>query len=231
MKRLLWISLLLLGTLSVNAQFKTGGMGYFSFGGDFHPQPELQANLEATWPSVPSTAGFGIGGGGFSLFKQRGILIGHGFGSRFATLQSREVYVRQHMGGGGIGLGYAILNQQDRLLFPSLQFCGMGQTLVLENSNLHPRYFGDEMLDRGETQTYETGFFYLDMALQLQQLFRLGGSGAKGVSVGLSLGYRHGLSRTGWSRAGSDASLPNLEPQGLSGMYFRIHIGGGGFGE
>lgn len=234
MNRFIIATLLIFAFATAEAQFKSGGLGYFSLGWDFSSQPALQDNLEqGNWPGSSNLASsFSVGGGGFSLFNKWGIFIGHGFSSRFVTQQEGLVRVRQSMGGGGMGLGYAILNRNDLLVFPSVQFCGLGQSLILENGSPQSRSFGSDVLNTGESNSYETGFWYLDMGLSAHKLFRLNGeSGGRVISIGFSMGYRKGLDTGDWSTENTEQNLSNVAPQGLNNAYFRINLGLGGFNE
>lgn len=211
---------------------RTGGLGYAFGGFNASAYSNFDANFRTTGLAQEvNTSGFTVGGGGFALLGTRWVVAGQGYGTFFPMIAAYNVETRIAQGGGGIGVGYALLNKNNLLAFPTVGVGGHGTFLdidMLPFSSFLPVY-GSEVVAAGSDEVFELGIPYLDLGLHLHRLFVPGkGDDPGGFSLGLSLGFQIGLAEGEWQTAEQQV-VGGLEPESVNTFYLRLCIGGGGF--
>lgn len=131
-------------------------------------------------------------------------------------------------GSGGLEVGYAVVASERWLVVPYFGAGRFQYTVDVTNSGTAPLplYAGENVL-RGNTASFTAGFFTGELGVRVNRLLFLGG-GRAGLTIGAELGYLTSLQRAAWE-SGSGTTAP--ESAELRGGYFRLLIGGGGFGS
>lgn len=207
-----------------------GGFGFFSPGVFMGAVESVEQALESESvlgpPAGIGVAGWTIGGGGWSLMAERFLLGGHGFGMFYPSASTNRGTAVVTGGGGSFDVGYAILNQDQWLLFPFLGAGGMDFTVEITNESSNPMSLGaaDE-IPVAESRSFNFGFWTFEAGVGLQRLFH---DGLGGFQLGAELGFIMSVSEGQWYNA-IDESAVAVSKAGLMGGFFRITIGGGGF--
>ena len=227
---LVFFILLNFENLSAQASFRWGGLGYAHLGyGLGEGLTKVVGGSEAagfsdlTW----SPHQLNWGGGGFALFGRRYVVAGGGWGQFPQKANSGAYQARQSLGGGGLDLGYAFMNQNAWLGFAALGLGGYGRWLELENKSGQNLPFGQTGITGNGKGEFSQGLAYWQVRLDLHRFFALG-TEPSGLSMGLSLGYLRGWgSQPIWSENGQDIGVLGNH---LSMFFIRLQVGGGGFG-
>jgi hypothetical protein len=206
-----------------------GGLGYGSVGmmaGSFGALEETLSRNDLLGPGYgPAPAGVTFGGGGGALVGGRLWLGGGGYGAKIATTPTSKAKTDLHGGGGGLELGYAVLNADKWLLIPYVGFGGFGYELTITNlTNRTFRLFGTEQVGPGQTANFESGFWTGELGIRV---FRLYFWKHGGFAVGADVGYRASLTRDSWH--GGDRADLGQESARIGAGYLRLTLGGGGF--
>lgn len=211
-------------------QFKSGGYGYFQPGvmiGNFaNLQGDLVDNgLIGSDEDAPNFAAT-IGGGGFGLLKKRLVLSGYGFGNFYPGRGNNSTNVKMTSGGGTFSVGYALVNQNNILLYPTLGFGLMGTSMRIENIGNDPLHFGDNAIPVGTLSQFNMATPMMQIALGFNKLLsKVNG----GWTVGAQVGYLVNLGKDDWRNAQTNNDVKGVNDTGYEGFFFTILIGGGGF--
>ncbi len=180
---------------------------------------------------------------GFTLNAGGGLLLGNGLvigasGERvsYPTISAingpgspRDEYTLSG-GGGGIDIGYAVINDEATLLFPYIQGGYYGYALDYTNNQTEPiPFFEGEPVPAGATATYTGAAPRVALGVGLVKLFG-GEDGARQVSgpaLTVRLTWGTMLSRPRWQEpGGGDVNNGCLTPA-YNGVSLSVSIGGG----
>lgn len=194
-----------------------GGVGYVTQGwalGDISGVGE-DFGLDA-----PPGVGLTLGGGGFALLGGRVLLMGNGYGVNALDGQGLVADAGFSGGGGSFAVGVA-LGQIQRTLVAGYAGAAMhGADLRVSNGDDFATIGGVEM-SPGERRAFDGGGLAVDVGATVFQLFW--GDDDAGMALGGSMGLWIPVLDVG-SAGGGAAQAPGAP----SGMYFRMHLGGGG---
>lgn len=209
-----------------------GGLGYASVAPLFGTMDGFQAALsrpEALGPAYRvSETGLMLGGGGGGVFFGHIWLGGKGYALIAPTPDTPNGTSSFGGGGGGVELGYVIQPGPGSLLIPYFGLHGFGYNVEVNNLNATPMPIQTGVEIPGNTRrNFSAGFGMLEAALRFQRLVFFGGSG--GLTAGFELGVMGSFGSSAWKDEASGAMMYELPSAGLSGMFVRLNIGGGGF--
>ncbi len=194
-----------------------GGLGYVS-------QGWMMGDPGGTGTSIAAAPSMGmlLGGGGMALLAGRVVVGGQGYAIHGLGGGDDTLDVSASGGGGGAHLGYAVINDRNDLIYPYVGAVGHGHDVVLANGN-YPSSIAGVELEPAQRDVLTGGGVALDLGVSMHRLFW--GESGGGMSVGASIGGWIPLSSSGWSA--KSGAVPTLDST-ASGLYFRVHVGGGG---
>jgi hypothetical protein len=206
-----------------------GGLGYGFFGGfagGYNVEEELSQVGSLGNDFVLGDVGMQFGGGGSALIAGTVVVSGKGMGWAVPSEHPQGARVLVQGGGGGLDIGWAVLNSDYNLLFPSVGVGGYGMSVEITNTlALQDVRFGDAAVAPDSTQVFSSGFFAFDFSLAYQRLLFFGPGG---FAVGAHAGLLVTIARGDWQDEGEN-TVGGLEDLGVSGAYLRVTLGGGGF--
>jgi len=210
--------------------YRLGGLGYASIGGQSLSFNDSNSPLQSL-SVFPDNLNLQFGGGGFILLDSKYIIKGQGYGSIFQLANTSVASLNSTFGGGGLNLGYAFINKNDLLLFPTVGIGASGYNLEVENISATNLLFGNEVISPNQVTEYQLFNAYLDLNLNLHRLFDFGkdDDDIGGFSLGLSLGYQLPINDGTWKNLSTNNEIQNLENNSASAFYIKLLIGGGGF--
>ncbi len=215
----------------VGAPLRNGGLGYAYLGYSHIAHTNLEANLNTgdfLRNETISPHAFSFGGGGFLLLGSKFLLLGQGYGSFLGSTDTQQSAVRRTYGGGGLNVGYALYNQKNTLMYPSLGLGGAGTFLHIENLTDAGMAFGSMPI--GREQNFELGAAYLDVNFNITKFLPLGDPSERGgLCYGLTVGYQIPLKDGEWVLASDGTAVGGLRSESVSTFYVRLKFGGGGF--
>jgi hypothetical protein len=158
------------------------------------------------------------------------VLAGGGYGVFVPTTNGQTGDVSLGGGGGGVALGYAVVNNRRWVVYPSIGVGGFGYSLDVTNVSGQSIELGaDETLGPGEAGTYEAGFLTVDIGISANRLlFFDDEDGAGGFAIGADAGFLTSVIGGEWATA-EGVSADGLDHARLQGAYLRLTLGGGGF--
>lgn len=246
--RLLLASFLLLATpvLLVSQTMTSGFFGGVGFGLVAHDN-EPFSNRLASWsppgeenrprlyrtPAVSNT-GYTLNAGGALLLGSTFVVGASGEMLFFPSFEAvtteddRGTYTLSG-GGGGLDIGYAVINDDATILWPYISVGYYGYSLAFENSSGEPTpFFEGDPVPAGAIETYTGAAFRPGLGIALTRF--IGGATAAGDPSGLVV-----QARLGW---GLFPSHPNWQVDGVevmnggrtpcySGVGLSVTVGGG----
>ena len=156
-----------------------GGFGYFSPGVFLGVVESVEQTLESESvlgpPAGIGVAGWTIGGGGWGLMAEHFLLGGRGFGMFYPNASTNRGSATVTGGGGSFDIGYAVINQDQWLLFPFLGAGGADFTVQITNDSSNPMSLGaaDE-IPVAESRSFDFGFWTVEAGVGLQRLLHGG---------------------------------------------------------
>jgi hypothetical protein len=128
-------------------------------------------------------------------------------------------------GGGGLDLGYAILSEQETIIYPYLHVGLYGYELAyLNNQTDSIPFFEGNPVAPGASATYDGSAIRLGGGIGLVRYL---GTGSTGLIVGARLSYGHFPSRPSWEENGTPVNNGGLTPC-YNSLMFSVSVGGGG---
>lgn len=188
---------------------------------------------------VYSTGKFGFRG--TTLDASTGLMIGGGLvvgisGGllQFPTMQSinppgapRDEF-KLAGAGGGLDIGYALVNDGGTMIFPYVQggYYSYGLDYTNNQSDSIP-FFEGKPVAPGATATYTGAAPRIAIGIGLVRLFGVGPTGGGGLALHARLSWGTIFSRPAWKEPdGSDVSNGGLTPA-YNGVALSVQIGGG----
>jgi hypothetical protein len=215
-----------------------GGFGQGSIGfvaGSFGDlEDELAAPTALGEDFTLSPLGITLGGGGRMILAKYFLIGGGGRGVFHPTAAGSRGSARLVGGGGGLLVGGVVINDDGWLLYPYAGISGYGFTLKvrnsfppIDNSSSDDVVLGDKRIAPRSADDLATGFATFDLGIGGSRLLFDSSTGG-GWIVGADLGFTTAFVNGGWTdEAGEDvAGLADLK---LTGFFFRLNLGGGGF--
>lgn len=206
-----------------------GGFGHASVGpilGNFRSVADDLARPGSLGPGYRAGAlGLELGGGGRALLGGRLLFGGKGYVMLVPTHGTGRGTARLVAGGGGLDLGYAVVNRDHWLFYPYLGAGGIGFHLDVHNKSAAPILVGVDPLAAGASLGRRAGAPTLEVGLGLQRLLF---NDAGGFIVGAELGMLTAVGDGHW-RDDENQPVAGLHPAYFDGGYLRLTIGGGAF--
>lgn len=221
----LWL-FFFLGTASVQAQDAIQRVRNFQIGFESYGSKDLSEQLrQQGWADYGNRrTGIGIG-------LQRNVLMGERTSFLFSTHgtyfwpQSNETSSLQHASfGGAIGFGFNLINYETQFCVLGVQIGGMGQWLRLNNDSEEMRFWGTDPVQADSWEGYISGSLYYDIGLQWMQVLQLGDE-PKGMTWGLSFGYRLNSAGAFWNNPSSDDIARGVPAPRYRGFYIQLSFG------
>ena len=214
------VAALCLWSLSPAAQADSGlgwgGVGYLTQGWALG---DLAGVGEDFGLDTPPGVGLTLGGGGFALLGGRVLLMGNGYGVNALDGQGLVADAGFTGGGGSFAVGVALGRIQRTLVAGYAGAAMHGADLRVTNGDDFATIGGVEMAP-GERRAFDGGGLAVDVGATVFQLFW--GDDDAGVALGGSMGVWIPVLDVGDDRgAVASTGAP-------SGVYFRMHLGGGG---
>lgn len=235
MKNLFFLIALFVFTTGLSAQESSspkskvyGGMGYFQTGVSFLDLDNLNTMLKDNGMPELGNASVSFGGGGHGIIGNF-ILGGEGHGIVGESGLNQNYRVKYGGGYGLFNMGYVVYANPVILVYPMLGIGGGGQSVTITDRSTLPVSFSDLLEDPKHQSILTKGSFLIDLSLT-SNLFVFGNTGGNatgGFMVGLKAGYLLELNNDRWYI--DDQELVGGPDSGISGPYFRLIIGGGGF--
>lgn len=205
-----------------------GGLGKAYLGGIGLDLGGLESSLRPLLGADAGIAHLGlqVGGGGFMLIGGV-VLSGGGYAIVTPSTNGSQGDVALSGGGGGVALGYAVVNSRQWIVYPYFGVGGYGQTLRVTNvSGTDLQLGARDVLGPGESGSYDSGFFTADFGISANRLLFFADGG---FAVGLDAGFITSAGSTGWERQATGEVADALAWAQLRGAYMRLSLGGGGF--
>jgi hypothetical protein len=203
-------------------------MGSFMTGYSINDFSEMNDLFTANgYPSLDDGS-FSLGGGGHFIINNV-IIGGEGHGLPGNDASDSHYRISQSSGYGFFNLGYIVFSRSNLLLYPLLGMGGGGTTVTITGLDQKPADFQDILDDPGRESYITSGGFMLNFSLGTD-LFLFGDrseDGTGGFFAGIRLGYLLDPGKEQWYF--SDQELTGSPDTGMSGFYFRITLGGGGY--
>ena len=208
---------------------KFGGLGFMHVGTHVGPVADVASTLrEANALGEQATSaqyGYTIGGGGWSLLHRRLVIGGRGFGLFSPRIGSDRGTAEITAGGGGFQLGVAAVNRDPWILIPYVGGGGGGISMEITNrSDAAVTIADDEPIPSEGQRRYDAGFGYLEFGMMAHRLLFFGSGG---FAVGFNVGGMVSVVASEWNTG--ERTLEGVDRPRLSGGFFRITLGGGGF--
>lgn len=210
--------------------FRLGGLGYASVGMQSLNFQEKNLGTQSDY-ILHENLNFQFGGGGFLLFDSKFVVMGQGYGSIYGKENLNSTEITSTYGGGGINLGYSIVNKNDVLFFPTIGLGGASYIVEVENKGQTNFDFGSANVLPQETNIFQLPNSYLDFNLNLHKLFDVNKKDDDhgGISLGLSIGYQLGIKKRDWENLSIESKVQDMNKNKAGTFYFKLLIGGGGF--
>ncbi|MCP4632521.1 MAG: hypothetical protein GY855_06305 [candidate division Zixibacteria bacterium] len=210
------------------------GRGYLMFGGLRMDIDDLNTHLKSA--AMQGIVGysefkddfFSIGGGGHVIFGK--LIIG---GEGHGLIRGNEKlgnYKTSLFGGYGLlNFGMTLISSGRFDIYPLVGIGGGGMRLKITERNSVS--FGDVLDNPGRNSDMTTGCFLLHAALGFDHLVKLADTefGTGGLVFGCRAGYIYAPYTSEWRMEGKEVS--GGPETGITGPYFRILIGGGGYAK
>jgi len=204
-----------------------GGMGYFMFGGSSIDLSDLNRHLTRNGYSEFSERMYAIGGGGHFVVGDF-VIGGQGFGIIARDVSSGDFNLSLESGYGTFDLGYIIWSPGHFKIFPMI---GVGYGgMELKIVERWPSAPFDEVLENPRRNvTLQTGGMVLDFSLATT--YTIDFSDDEDSEGGFILGVRAGYTlfpfKSDWKM--DEINVPEGPEVGITGPYFHVLIGFGGF--
>jgi hypothetical protein len=181
-----------------------------------------------------SSIGLNLVAGGGVLFNEVYMIGASGERVSFPTVEAitspgrpRDQYSLTG-GGGGLDLGYAIVNEDATLIYPFIHAGLYGYSLEYRNNQSDSiPFFEGNPVPPGTTATYNGSAIRLGAGIGLVKFL---GDGTGGLLVGARLTYGHMPSRPEWEDNGTVVNNGGLTPC-YNAVMFSLSVGGGGGGR
>ena len=205
-----------------------GGMGYTILGSSMMDIGNLNAKLESNGYTRLSENYFCVGGGGHSIINKRWIIGGEAYSLLGEDVTSTDFRASTYIFQGFTDIGYIVLAKKGFSVYPLMGLGGGLMTLTFSEKDAS--YSFDDVLNdprRGTTLT--AGGFLINLALGADYYFKLGENeeGNGGFLLGVRAGYILAPFKSGWGMF--DNELSGAPEISMTGAFFRIILGGGGF--
>lgn len=202
-----------------------GGRGFFMFGKHTIDLDDMNAMFNNSGYTPLKDEFITFGGGGFGIINR--IVIGgegHGLIGKKQLQGPNRSYT--YGGYGLFRLGYIVYSKGGFNLYPMFGIGGGGMELRITERTVPT--FGDILNDPGRGIDLHSGMLLVDVSIGLDYLINLSKNGRKegGLAVGMRFGYTYApyVSDLKFHETVITGS-PEL---GISGLYVRFLIGGGG---
>lgn len=206
------------------SQRKGGGIGFFSAGYQMIDIKRLNEKLRINGFPEYENRFAAMGGGGYGVVRNL-VLGGEGYGLVVSDKSNQNYYTSLTAGYGLFNVGYVAYSKQGLTVFPVLGFGGGGIDLTITKDGLVS--FDDVMSNPKTGSTLSVGGLMFNIGLNAvyNMNFSQNESNSSGFVIGASLGYTHFLQLGNWTVF--DREVSNGPSVGISGLYFKIMIGGG----
>lgn len=205
-------------------QPRWGGFGYATVGVAFGDYGRTDRSLALPGPVEWSRGSLIVGGGGRLLIAGRLLLGGKGFALMQPQVHTDSARTWMLGGGGGLELGFVVVNRRGWLVFPTFGVGGLGWSLEILNRGTAPIQAGDRTLAAGGRLEASAGHPYIDVGIgAVRRWWRGMGGPIHGLHAGLMVATSDGR----WEA--DRAALTGLAPVSLAVGYLRVELGGGGF--
>ena len=212
-----------------------GGFGYATVGGMVGDWSKLEGALDG--PEAFGNAfdvsplALQVGGGGKALLGQWFLLGGKGMGWFVGGDRRDDAEMSLSGGGGGFDFGVAVYNRHLTLFYPYVGVGGYALSFDVANGRDRDLRFGDATVGPGQTRAFSTGFFTADFGIGIQRMMFFGRRDDLSDG-GFLAGFEGGLLVPlvkGALVDDADQRVAGVADFGLSGVYLRLTLGGGGF--
>ena len=206
------------------------GMGYAMFGVGTLDIKDLNAKLESKGYTAISDNLISMGGGGHGIIKNKVIIGGEGHALVSEETTSGHHTTRIGVGYGLFDLGYIVYSSKDVRVYPLIGLGGGGLSLRIVEEETSLSF--DEVLDNPRRSAeLVTGGFLVNLALGVDYLLQLNEDerGRGGLIFGLRAGYTLSPVKGDWNL--DEVAISGGPDMGITGMYVRLMIGGGGFSK
>lgn len=214
--------LLILASVTLHSQSGVinGGAGHFRFGYANYNLKVMNNWLPDRQPTLKNDF-IMIGGGGYGIINNV-VVGGEGLGARGTVVTKDTLSITPTMGMGIFNIGYVIFQSNKLLVYPMFGIGGAGSSFSFkETDNMQGP------INKVKNDPYElsSSNLMISFAIGADQFFMFGEEDG-GISIGLRAGYTYALRNRPWRSDNDEVGGPNLN---LSGFYFTIGIGGGGW--
>jgi hypothetical protein len=206
----------------------SGGMGYFMTGYSLNDYSGINSLLKTNGYPEMKEGGVAFGGGGHFI-NNNVIIGGEGNGLTGSLTKNSTYQVKSSTGYGFFNMGYMLVHKNKFLMYPMMGLGGGGTTIAITLLEDAPATFQYLLEDPGRESYINTGGFLMNFSLNANLIVLGGGSdkGTGGLMAGIRLGYILDPATNSWKF--NENKLSGSPDSGLSGFYFRITIGGGGY--
>ena len=216
------------GLLAYDDSDYDGGMGYFMFGWNSIDLSDLNKHLTQKGYSEFSENMFAVGGGGHCVISSF-VIGGQGSGILARDVSSGDFNLSLKSGYGTFDLGYIVWSPGHFKIFPMIGVGYGGMELkIVERRPSEP--FDDVLQDPRRNVILKTGGMVLDFSLATTYTvdFSDDEDSEGGFILGMRAGYTLYPFKSDWKM--DEISVPEGPEVGITGPYFRVLIGFGGFG-
>lgn len=205
-----------------------GGFGYALNGMTFSSVVGLGGPLEHALGdgAAPGLLEWQFGGGG-KVLAWNFLIGGKGYGTLRPEAHTPIGAVAYGGGGGGLELGYAVVNRQRWLLYPYIGVGGYSLGMRVHNHTELDLQIGDADVAGGESVAFDSSYVMAEWGLGFQRLlFTEGATG--GWQLGAEVGFTLTTSSEAWITVGGGEVSGMNRPE-IAGGFLRMTIGGGGY--
>lgn len=204
-----------------------GALGFVKIGLGFGAPDDLNNDLSNSFGQSASISSSSIqmGAGGFMLFSKRLLLGAEGFGLFHSTEEVGQYSARLTGGGGGLKVGFALLNNNTFLGFPYIGLGLGGNRVEIKNDADEAILFGETTVPEYFEERLRARYPILDLGISI---FKIPHPDTDGLSIGGHIGYRTSLGQEPWEMDNGD-NVIGAKEMSLSTFYIKLSIGGGGF--
>lgn len=239
------IALLLTATALSAQSYESGWFGGLGVGIGAHDNGPFSNRLQSWSPlgergrervyrTAPvSGTGYTLNAGGAFFFSESILLGASGemlFVPSFEAVTTEEERSRYTLsgGGGGLDLGYAVLNEGGTLIWPFLSAGYYGYTLDFENNqSVATPFFEGEPVAPGATETYDGASFRGGLGVGFTRyLGATGTAEASGLVLQMRLAWGRYLSHPDWMLDGTPVTNGGHTPC-YNALSLSVMIGGG----
>ncbi len=228
LKQLIIILLILYLQVFINAGYgqakSSGGFGYFSTGFQRIDFTELDRVLtQYNYPKLNKNM-ISFGGAGFAMIN--GFLMGgEGHGMMGSEISNNNYMLSVNAGYGLFNLGYSIYSKRRLLIFSGLGFGGGALEIRIKEKQISD--FDDIIHNPKRGSVLNLGGLMFNLGFNLIYSLIGENDGYGGLLIGVSVGYTHFIKLGNWELF--DSEIPGGPVAGISGLYLRLSVGGGGF--